>query len=270
MGNKIYQVDAFAHKPFTGNPAAVCILPGPGLNESWMQDLAREMNLSETAFLYQEREGYRLRWFAPGGEVDLCGHATLASAHVLWEEGLLDSNQQGRFYTKSGLLIAELRGSWIELNFPVVRIQKPLPDDDMALVESALKVKPVFMARNQFDIMVEVDSEDKIRRLDPDMELLKKLPGRGIVVTSRSNSPDYDFVSRFFGPKVGIPEDPVTGSAHCALYPYWNSKLGKQRMIAYQASSRGGYLRVQSNGNRVILGGQAITVLRGELTLNNR
>ncbi len=215
MAQKIYQVDAFTFQPFHGNPAGVCILPKPAL-ESWMQSIAKEMNLSETAFLVQEEDGFRLRWFTPAVEVKLCGHATLASAHVLWETGTLAAGKQARFHTLSGLLTADQHDNWIEMDFPA-KIEEPSePLDELAV---ALGVKPVYVGKNVFDYLVEVDSEDTVRNLEPDFTLLKKLPVRGVIVTARSASTDFDFVSRFFAPAVGINEDPVTGSAHTCLTP---------------------------------------------------
>ncbi len=258
----LFQVDAFTDKPFAGNPAAVCLLPGPR-DEKWMQDVAREMNLSETAFLYPQQEGYNLRWFTPAVEVDLCGHATLASAHVLWEIGRLKPTEQARFHTKSGLLTATRRGDWIELDFPAT---PPKPTTAPAELARALGVTPRSVGQSRFDYLVEAESEQTVRRLKPDFALLATLPIRGLIVTARSGSPPYDFVSRFFAPQSGVPEDPVTGSAHCCLGPFWQTRLGKSEFLAYQASARGGVIRVRVGGERVYLGGQAVTVLRGELT----
>jgi PhzF family phenazine biosynthesis protein len=261
MGLIIYQVDAFTDRPFAGNPAAVCILP-EARDESWMQHVAREMNLAETAFLLRQPDGFSLRWFTPSTEVDLCGHATLASAHILWERGYLMSQEQARFHTHSGLLAAQRAGDWIELDFPAEPAVATTAPDPLA---RALGVEPGYVGQNRFDYLVEVDSEETLRGIQPDFSLLRQIPGRGVIVTSQAASPEYDFVSRFFGPAVGIDEDPVTGSAHCCLTPYWSERLGKTELLAYQASSRGGMLRVRSGGERVILAGQAITVLCGEL-----
>ena len=261
MGVKLFQVDAFTDKAFAGNPAAVCLLTEPR-DAAWMQAVAREMNLSETAFLLREADGYRLRWFTPAVEVELCGHATLASAHTLSEAGELKPNEQARFHTLSGLLTAERKGDWIELNFPAQPVEPTSAPLDVA---RALGATPIFVGRYRFDFLVEVQSEQVLRTIKPDFALVQKLPARGLVVTSRSTSPDYDFVSRFFAPQVGVPEDPVTGSAHCALGPYWSGKLKKTEFVAYQASARGGVIRVRLDGDRVRLGGQAVTVLRGEL-----
>ncbi|UCC64768.1 MAG: PhzF family phenazine biosynthesis protein [Anaerolineae bacterium] len=258
---RIFQVDAFTDKPFAGNPAAVCILPQPR-DEAWMQNVAREMNLSETAFLREREDGFDLRWFTPAVEVELCGHATLASAHVLWEIGLLAPDEQARFHTRSGLLTAERKGEEIELNFPATPEQAT--DAPPGLGE-ALGTAFKYIGRSKFDYLVEVDSEEAVRNLRPDFAALKSLSIRGLMVTSAAASTGYDFVSRFFAPGAGIDEDPVTGSAHCCLGPYWSARLGKEEMVAYQASERGGVVRVRVAGDRVYLGGRAVTVLRGEL-----
>ncbi|MBI4720535.1 MAG: PhzF family phenazine biosynthesis protein [Chitinivibrionia bacterium] len=261
MGMKIYTVDSFTEEPFAGNPAGVCILSEPR-DENWMQNVAREMNLSETAFLLEEEDGFRLRWFTPASEVALCGHATLASAHILWETEVLGRRERARFHTMSGLLEAEQKKDGIEMDFPAT------PDEPAAapigLVE-ALGVVPVYCGKNSFDYIIEVESEDAVRRLDPDFAALRALDERGVMVTSAADTPGYDFVSRFFAPAVGINEDPVTGSAHCCLGPYWGARLGKKEMVAFQASARGGIVRVRLDGKRVKLGGRAITVIRGEL-----
>jgi predicted PhzF superfamily epimerase YddE/YHI9 len=259
MGLKITQVDAFTSKPFAGNPAAVCVLPEP-VDAQWMQSVAMEMNLAETAFLVRRADGFDLRWFTPSVEVKLCGHATVASAHVLWEDGHLPPGEQARFHTLSGLLTADRRGDWIELDFPATIAGPCDPPDGMA---EALGAKPVYVGRNQFDYLAELESEEAVRRLEPDHTRLKRLPVRGVIVTARGA--EYDFVSRFFAPGSGIDEDPVTGSAHCALGPYWKAKLGKDEFLAFQASPRGGVVKVRVVGDRVKLGGQAVTVLRGEL-----
>jgi PhzF family phenazine biosynthesis protein len=261
MGLTIIQVDAFTDKPFSGNPAAVCVLQGPG-DERWMQSVAAEMNLSETAFLHKQADGYNLRWFTPTVEVGLCGHATLASAHVLWQEGHLRQDQEARFYTRSGLLTAQRKGNWIELDFPAEPEERVSPQPELA---KALGVTPKYVGKNRFDYLVEVDSEEVVRKMKPDFALLGTIPVRGVVVTSLATSPGYDFVSRFFGPRSGINEDPVTGSSHCCLGPFWKRRLGKDEFVAYQASPRGGVVRVRLDGKRVHLGGQAVTVLRGEL-----
>ncbi len=261
MSTKIYQVDAFSSTPFAGNPAGVCILEAPA-EEEWMRNTAREMNLSETAFLTPQADGYNLRWFTPATEVDLCGHATLASAHILWERDFLKPGQEARFHTRSGLLTACKMGSWIEMNFPAKPEQAAETPPDL---ESALGTKAKYIGVNQFDYLVEIESESVVRNLAPNISLLEALPVRGVIVTSQSGTAEYDFVSRFFAPAVGIAEDPVTGSAHCCLAPYWSKRLGKVEMTAYQASARGGVVKVRMERERVILGGQAVTVLVGDL-----
>jgi predicted PhzF superfamily epimerase YddE/YHI9 len=261
MGVPIVQVDAFANRPFGGNPAAVCILGEPR-DDAWMQNVAREMNLAETAFLHPENDGYRLRWFTPASEVALCGHATLASAHVLWEDHHLPAGGQARFHTQSGLLTADRRGDWIDLDFPAT---PPAPSPAPPGLAAALRVGSRWVGRSKFDYLVELDSEDAVRELKPDLVALERVDARGVIVTSRATTAGFDFVSRFFAPRVGVPEDPVTGSAHCTLAPFWSERLARTEMTAYQASPRGGVVRVRLAGDRVILGGQAVTVLRGEL-----
>lgn len=273
MGQPIVQVDAFTAMPFAGNPAGVCILP-EARDAAWMQNVAREMNLAETAFLVRQdagrsgADGFQLRWFTPAAEVALCGHATLASAHVLWEEGHLVPGETARFHTLSGLLTAERQGNWIEMNFPAIAFA---PFDSADLIR-ALGVTPINVVQSDgaadVKYLVEVASEEIVRGAAPDLALLATLPAQGAIVTSRAtSSPEYDFISRFFAPAVGVPEDPVTGSAHCLLTTYWSAQLGKDTMTAYQASPRGGVVRVRMDGDRVRLSGQAITVIRGELAI---
>lgn len=261
----IFQVDAFTDKPFAGNPAAVCVSDTP-LDEALMQQIAAEMNLSETAFLYPlEAEGsYSLRWFTPTAEVDLCGHATLASAHVLWSEGYLAPDITARFTTKSGELLASRQGELIQLDFPV----QPVHDAPIspALVAAMNHADIVHGARNDVNYLVELRTHQAVVNLTPDFNKLAKLPYQGVIVTSAGDSP-YDFTSRYFAPAVGIPEDPVTGSSHCSLAPYWQVKLGKDTMIAYQASARGGVLHVDCTPERIYISGNAVTVLRAELLL---
>ncbi len=258
---KIYQVDAFAEKLFSGNPAGVCILDGPA-DEQWMQNIAMEMNVSETAFLYKRDDGFDLRWFTPEVEVDLCGHATLASAHILWETGILDYECEAVFYSKSGRLTARKNGDFVMLNFPA---EPESPTEVPCELKKALGVPFKYSGRNRMDYIVEVENEQTVRELQPDHRALKEVSTRGVIVTSRSDDPQYDFVSRFFVPGVGIDEDPVTGSAHCCLGPYWGKRLGKDALCAYQASCRGGVLKVTLDGDRVLIGGKAVTVFCAEL-----
>ena len=257
----LYQVDAFTDRPFGGNPAAVCLLPEPAEAE-WMQRVAAEMNLSETAFLVPKGEGYGLRWFTPAVEVDLCGHATLAAAHILWQTGRLAPETPARFFTRSGELGARRRGDWIELDFPSEPVE-PCPEP--AGLTEALGVPLRYVGRNRMDCLAEIEDETVLRALNPDMAALARIDARGAIVTAPAQSEGFDFVSRFFAPAAGVPEDPVTGSAHCALAPYWGGKLNRTELIGYQASARGGVVRVTLAGERVLLGGQAVTVLRGSL-----
>jgi PhzF family phenazine biosynthesis protein len=255
------QVDAFTDQPFSGNPAAVCLLP-TARDADWMRLVAREMNLAETAFLVRRLDGFNLRWFTPSCEVDLCGHATLASAHVLWEQEHLAGDHIARFHTRSGVLTAERRDRFIWLDFPST---PATPVEAPAELVQALGSSGRFVGRTAFDLLVELDSETAVRDLKPDLALLARMPGRGIIVTAKAATPNFDFVSRFFAPAAGVPEDPVTGSAHCALAPYWSPRLGKNEMVGYQASARGGTVYVRLVGERVKLGGEAVTVLKGEL-----
>jgi PhzF family phenazine biosynthesis protein len=261
MPQRIVQVDAFTDRPFAGNPAAVCIMDRPR-DEPWMRNVAMEMNLSETAFLHPAEDGWNLRWFTPAAEVALCGHATLATAHVLWQDGHLPADAEARFHTLSGVLTARRQGDWIALDFPAKPEQQaPAPEG----LERALGVQPVYVGRSHFDWLVEVESEDAVRALQPDLGLLGTVDARGVIVTARGGEGGHDFVSRFFAPRVGVPEDPVTGSAHCVLAPFWAARLGRDELTGFQASRRGGVVRVRVAGDRVILAGQAVTVMRGEL-----
>lgn len=260
---KIFHVDAFTRKAFAGNPAGVCVLTHP-MVDSWMQDVAREMNLSETAFLIRMADGYSLRWFTPTVEVELCGHGTLASTHVLFQEGFARTGDRIMFHTASGLLTAWQEDDWIGLDFPSKPDKEiPIPDD----LAAALGVPVRYTGLSHFDYIAEVDSEQAVRDICPDFGLLLKLPVRGIMVTSKSDSNEFDFVSRFFAPAVGVNEDPVTGSAHCCLGPFWGRRFGKDELVGYQASGRGGVVRVRLEGERVNLFGQAVTVMEGELAV---
>jgi PhzF family phenazine biosynthesis protein len=261
MGLVIAQIDAFTERLFAGNPAAVCLLREPP-EGSWMQFIAREMNLSETAFLLPSDGGFGLRWFTPTVEVDLCGHATLASAHFLWEQGYLGADEPARFHTRSGLLTAQKQGTWIEMDFPATPAE---PDTSTRVLESALGVKACYVGRTRFDYLVEADSEEAIRAIKPDFKALGRLEARGVIVTSRASGSGYDFVSRFFAPASGSDEDPVTGSAHCCLGPFWKERLGRDDLMGFQASARGGFVRTRCIGDRVRISGHAVTVFRGEL-----
>lgn len=262
MPLRLFQVDAFTDRPFSGNPAAVCLLDCPR-DDAWMQAVAAEMNLSETAFLLAEGDGYRLRWFTPAMEVDLCGHATLASAHILWEEGLLDVETPARFATRSGQLTATRRGDLVELDFPAV---VPQPVQAPAALVEALGVTPRAVTRAGQDFLVELGDEAAVRDLRPDLARLRRIDVRGVIVTARpSPGTDAHFVSRFFAPAAGIDEDPVTGSAHCALAHYWAAIMGRGTFRARQLSARGGVIDIGLLKDRVLLRGTAVTVFRGEL-----
>ena len=240
MARSVVTVDAFTDRPFAGNPAAVCVLAAPA-EDGWMQDVAREMNYSETAYLLRRDDGdWDLRWFSPTVEVDLCGHATLAGAHVLWADGHVAKGESIRFHTRSGVLGAEPDGDWIELDFPVAA-----PDD--ALVE-----------------VRDLASESDLRALEPDMGELSRVEARVVYYTA-PGSDGFDYADRVFGPKIGIPEDPATGSAHCTLAPLWADRLGKSELTARQLSARGATFRLRVAGDRVKIAGQAVTVLRAEL-----
>jgi predicted PhzF superfamily epimerase YddE/YHI9 len=255
------QVDAFTDRPFAGNPAAVCLLPSPR-DSAWMQQVAQEMNLAETAFLVRRPDGFDLRWFTPSLEVDLCGHATLASAHVLWDEGQLPASETARFHTRSGILSASRSSGMIWLDFPATPSR---PVEAPPELRGGIRRPMLYVGRTPFDYLVELESESQVRSLEPDLTALVRLGTRGVIVTAGSDDPAFDFVSRFFAPGSGIAEDPVTGSAHCGLGPFWAARLGKKELIGYQASARGGAVRVRLDGDRAHLGGYAVTVLRGEI-----
>lgn len=259
----IFQVNAFTSEPFRGNPAAVCPL-ADGRVGAWMQKVAAEMNLSETAFLIPLGQEYQLRWFTPTVEVNLCGHATLAAAYVLFSQNLVPADQPITFHTLSGPLIARQAGTWIELDFPVQPITPTacpeLLMDGLGITAADLN----FSGKTPVDYFIEVDS-DTLRALQPNFSVLAQVPGRGVIVTAKADVPEADFISRFFAPAAGIAEDPVTGSAHCSLYPYWSEKLDKKQLTGFQASGRGGWVEVRGEGGRVVLGGQALLIWQGEL-----
>ena len=263
MKQAIIQVDSFTNQAFKGNPAAVCVLETEQ-SDRWMQSVAAEMNLSETAFLIKQDGNYSLRWFTPTTEVPLCGHATLASAHVLWTEGYASTGQGIDFQTKSGLLTARYKDDWIELDFPANRSQDIPP---ITKLQDALGVRIKTFSYNSLGYLVEVNSSQQVEQLKPNFSLIRQLPVSNVIVTSLAkDSSQYDFVSRFFAPGLGIDEDPVTGAAHCCLAPYWRDRLQKDDFMAYQASYRGGEIKVHyDGGDRVLLQGQAVTVMRGEL-----
>jgi PhzF family phenazine biosynthesis protein len=260
MTRTIHIVDAFTNRPFCGNPAAVCIGDAP-FDEAWMQRVAGEMNLSETAFLHPKGKVWSLRWFTPACEVKLCGHATLAGAFTLWQAGRLAPDAPACFDTLGGRLECRRDGEWIEMDFPAV---KPVACEAPPDLVEALGVAPVWAGANGMDYLVEVEHAGKLRALRPDFHTLAGLPVRGVIVTCPSDRPDFDFESRFFAPAAGVNEDPVTGSAHCALGPYWQGRLGKDDFSAWQASARGGEVRVSVRGDRVVLRGQAVAMGRVE------
>jgi len=257
----LYQVDAFAAMPFAGNPAGVCLLPAAA-ESGWMAAVAKETNLPATAFVYPDGNRFSLRWFTATTELELCGHGTLASAHVLYEAGHVERRQPIHFQSRGGLLTATARDGWIELDFPAMPQRSIAPPPGLA---ESLGVELRYVGRGKLDCLVEVADEATVRDLRPDLTRLRAVDARGIIVTSRSDNADRDFVSRFFAPSVGIAEDPVTGSAHCCLAPYWAAKLNKSELVAQQISARGGMLRLRLDGDRVCIAGQAVTVIRGEL-----
>lgn len=263
MTIEIVQVDAFTAEPFGGNPAGVCLLDEPA-DDEWMQRIANEMNLAETAFLVKVHGGWDLRWFTPEVEVDLCGHATLAAAHHLVERGdVTGEAEEMRFFTASGELLAkQTLDGWMAVDLPATPPEPVTPPG--ALLESLGLTDAVAVARSRLDYLIEVPSPELLRELQPNFSNLAGLGTRGVMVTSVGDGL-YDIVSRFFAPSVGVDEDSVTGSAHCALGPYWADKLGKHDLLAYQESRRGGVLRVSVKDDRVILGGQAVTVMRATL-----
>jgi len=259
----LHTIDAFTDKPFAGNPAGVCVIER-ALPDELMQQIAAEMNLSETAFIFPEEDGYRLRWFTPTVEVSLCGHATLASAHFLFESGRLQSNAVAQFHTRSGRLTARRVGDKIELDFPALRVSPAVfPQNAIPM----LGATPVSYSSSADWQLAELESEQAVRDLSPDIHALHSLGLGHLIVTAKATTPGLDIVSRVFVPESGIDEDPVTGSAHCALAPYWSPKLQKTTLSAYQASRRGGYLEVEDCGERVLLRGQAVTVMDIELRI---
>ena len=259
--HRLFQVDSFTLNAFKGNPAGVCLLTHP-VEAEWMQNVAAEMNVAETAFILKTQDHFDLRWFAPKSEVELCGHATLASAHILWQEGICHPAEQIQFKTLSGTLIANKVQNKIELDFPTTPVKEI---SDKSTLERVVAQNILYAGKNRFDFLVQLDGEEKIRNFNPDFEKIKSLGNRGLIITSRADSGNYDFVSRFFAPTIGIDEDPVTGSAHCTLGPFWQDRLQKSEFLGYQASARGGEVNVKVQNDRAILGGQAVTVFRGDI-----
>jgi PhzF family phenazine biosynthesis protein len=257
----LFQVDAFTNEPFKGNPAGVCLMPA-NMPDAWMKAVASEMNLSETAFLLKAEDGFKLRWFTPTMEIELCGHATLASAHVLWECAGLPADMTLRFQTLSGWLTASKNKDWIELNFPERSLSEVAENE---AVTDGLGAVPASCYTSGENLMYVYADEAEVTRMAPNFSVLKPLKYHGIIVTAPAKNPKYDFVSRFFAPSIGINEDPVTGSAHCTLTPYWRARLRKDNLNAYQASARGGELKVRASGERVYISGQAVTVFETSL-----
>jgi len=263
MGTRFSLVDSFTDRPFAGNPAGVCLLTLPRKND-WMQSIAAEIGASETAFIIPDWDGWMLRWFTPKVEVDLCGHATLAAAHVLWEGGFLPADSKARFQTRSGVLTAARRGEWIEMDFPATAVGEAIAVDGE--LTKLLGAKPVAAWDAGWTRLVELNGERDVREARPDFAAMAAGGWGSAIVTARGETPGVDFVSRFFAPAVGINEDPVTGSAHCVLGPFWAKRLGRDELVARQVSARGGAVRVRVDGERVKLSGQAVTTLKGELT----
>ena len=264
---QLFQVDAFTDRLFAGNPAGVCLLDTE-VSESWMQNMAAEMNLSETAFLLGTPSGWSLRWFTPRVEVALCGHATLSTAHIMLQEGMLRSGEEAVFHTKSGPLSARAENEWIVLDFPAKKVVPAVPPPGLIEALGLERDEYLFCGKNKDDYLLELPDEELVRSLDPDFVALSDVEARGTMVTAPSSRCEFDFASRFFAPAVGVNEDPVTGSAHCALAPYWGEKLGKSLMNAEQVSARGGVLLVEVRGERVLLRGKAVTVFRGEIAVS--
>lgn len=263
MYHQIFTVDSFSNKPFAGNPAGVCILADP-IDDDLQRLIARELNLSETAFLLDQGDHYGLRWFTPAVEIDLCGHATLASAHIIWQEGLRSTSETLKFQTRSGLLQAVKTGDWIEMDFPAYQAAPVSSSDDLS---RAIGVPVLSTWRSTSrKLLAEVETAENVASLKLDFTAIARLAPDGLIVTAPGNPP-YDFVSRFFVPSYGINEDPVTGSAHCVLVPFWSRRLKKSELFAFQASARGGELRLRLDGERVKIGGQATTVLTAQMRI---
>ena len=256
----IFQVDAFTNKLFKGNPAAICPL-NEWISDKLMQSIAEENNLSETAFFVKSQDGYDLRWFTPASEIDLCGHATLAAAHIIFT-ALNYKEKIVEFNTKSGRLTVEKKGDWYTLDFPTEEVTA---FETPALLEDAIKTTVLCSFKGKWKYLIEIQDEETLLNLDPNFQLLGQVGSDGIIVTSKGDT--VDFVSRFFAPNIGINEDPVTGSAHTLLIPYWAKKLNKTNLEAIQLSKRTGYLKCEYLGDRVQMSGQAITFLKGQLTI---
>ncbi|AGK95777.1 PhzF family phenazine biosynthesis protein [Clostridium pasteurianum] len=258
----IYQVDSFTTERFKGNPACVCVLDKFPDSKN-MLNMAREMNLSETAFVVRDKDEFTLRWFTPTFEIDLCGHATLATAHILWTEGFWDKNKPIIFNTRSGKLIINLINDFIEMDFPSLEYSEVIEVPN-SLIEGLGGIIPTFMGKSRENYLIEVATEEEVRDIQIDISKLLECNMHGVIVTAKG-SEEYDFVSRFFAPEVGVPEDPVTGSAHCVLAPFWNDRLGNTKFRAYQCSQRGGYVNLELLEDRILLRGNAVTIFKGKL-----
>jgi PhzF family phenazine biosynthesis protein len=263
MHAELHLVDAFTSSAFRGNTAGICIPDGPA-DAEWMQQVAAELKHSETAFLFPEGADWNLRWFTPAKEIELCGHATLAAAFILYSTGRVPGDKVIVFETLSGKLTVRQNGDWISMDFPAEPAAASMPVPGLG---QALGVEPLYTGRNRFDFLVELPLAEDVCGIEPDMNALTAIRARGIIVTAVSDNPDFDFVSRFFAPSVGVPEDPVTGSAHCCLAPYWGEKLNKTELVGFQCSSRGGLVRVKPVGDRVIIEGHAVHVFSGKLLI---
>ena len=269
-GIPIWQVDAFAARPFAGNPAAICLLESPR-DAEWMQQVAAEMNLSETAFVVPagRPNEFHLRWFTPAVEVDLCGHATLGAAHTLIEQERVDPSRPILFQTRSGCLSCQRDGASIRMDFPATPPSGSVDPATIGNLEAALGITVDAVAKSKEDVFAVVDSEQTLRRVSPDFSRLAEIETRGVILTATSSAPGVDFVSRFFAPRCGINEDPVTGSAHCCLAPYWSERLGRSSLTGYQASPRGGVVHTRVVGDRVQLSGQAVTVMESRFLIDS-
>jgi PhzF family phenazine biosynthesis protein len=261
MSQSVIQIDAFTDRAFGGNPAAVCLMENPG-DEEWMRQVAAEMNLSESAFLYPYEHGYHLRWFTPKAEVDLCGHATLATAHMLYEDGHVSPAEEIHFFTRSGWVSVTTSGNWITMHFPRQDAVEIEPPDGLL---EALGVEPLFVGSYKGGVLVQVATEAEVRAVQPDLSRLMSMDHNKNCVTSVAEAADVDFVSRLFAPKIGIDEDPVNGNSHTVLPSFWAGRLGKDNLLAHQASKRGGELRLGLDTDTVHISGRAVTVMRGEL-----
>ncbi len=264
MTIEVFHINAFARQPFEGNPACVCLLR-QAATDAWMQSVAAEMNLSETAFVWQRGNRFNLRWFTPLAEVHLCGHATMAAAHALWSAEWLSVEQPAVFDTLSGQLLAFLVNGQIEMDFPV---HQPHPTSPPEGLFAALGIADAeYVGTDGSDYLLQLKSETCVRRLAPDFRRLGRIPTRGIIVTARSDSSQPDVVSRFFCPALGIDEDPVTGSAHSVLAPFWSARIGRNTLTARQVSRRGGNLVMRIAGERVFISGHCVSVFRGEMLI---